>query len=70
MLKKITNNLRQFGSYTPGKIRGTPHKGRNSAVNSPVNLVGQDSTKSVHVQYDFKFSSVYSELYKLTYIGL
>ena len=29
---------------------------------SPVNLVGQDSTKSVHIQYAFKFTSEYSDL--------
>ena len=44
----VNNATRHFGSYQPGKLRGTQHKGRNRAVKSnQLKIVGQDSTKSV-----------------------
>ena len=49
-----------FGSYKQSKLRGTRRKCRYSA--GPVNLVGQDSSKR---KYDFKFTSVYSEMLQI-----
>ena len=44
--EKNVFQIQIFGSYQPGKPKGTGHKGRKSTVQS--NLVGQDSTKSVY----------------------
>ena len=52
--RNVPSNL---GPYKRGKLRGTRHKCRNSAIN-PASLVGQDSTKKC-VQYEFKFTQVY-----------
>ena len=55
-----TTISRHFGSYTPGKQRGTPHKGRNSAVKfNQLSWAGQYNKCA---QYDFKFTSVYSDI--------
>ena len=48
-----------FGSYKPGKLRETTrHKGRNSAIESS-QLSWVELYKKC-VQYDFKFTTVYS----------
>ena len=47
-----------FGSYTPGKLRGTRLKGRNSAVQST--YLDRPVQKSV-VQYDINFTPVFSD---------
>ena len=66
MLKKNILNLNllpshHFGSYMPVKLRGTQHKGRNSAVkSSQLSWAGQYKK---FVQYDFKFTSVPSYSY-------
>ena len=50
-----------FGWYKPGKLWGTLHKGRNSAVqSSQLSLAGQYKKC---VQYDFKFTPVYCDLF-------
>ena len=57
-IEYFIRTARHFGSYEPGKLRGTPHKGRNSAVkSSQLSWAGQHKKC---VQYDFKFTSVYS----------
>ena len=49
---------RYFDSYKLGKLRGTRHIGRNSAVkSSQLSRAGQYKKS---VQYDFKFTPVYS----------
>ena len=50
---KCPGGARHFGSYKPCKLRGTQHKGRTSAVNSPVKLAGLDI-----IEYDFMFTPV------------
>ena len=53
---------RHFGSYKESKLRETRLKGRNSAVkSSQLSWAGQ---YKMCVQYDFKFTSVYSESLK------
>ena len=52
---------RQFGLYKQSKLRGTQCKGRNCAVKSiQHSWAGQYKHD---VQYDFKFTSVYSYAY-------
>ena len=46
-----------FGSYMPGKLRGTRHNSRNSAVQS--NQPSWTGQYKKGVQYDFKFTPVY-----------
>ena len=59
-MKKTSKNMsRHFGSDMPGKLRGTRHKGRNSAVQSR-HLSWAGQCKKC-VQYDFKFTPVYSD---------
>ena len=52
---------RHFGLYQPGYVlRDTQYKGRNSAVkSSQLSWTGQ---YKMGVQYDFKFTPVYSGL--------
>ena len=55
------NLRRHFGSYKPGKLRGTKHKGRNSAVqSSQFSWAGQYKKC---VQYDFQFTLEYSDMW-------
>ena len=46
--------LRHFGSYIPGKLRGTRHKGRNSAVKFSHLSWARQNKKCL--QYDFMFT--------------
>ena len=55
---------RHFVSYNRGKLGGTRHKGRNSAVKSIQSSWTGQYEKCV--QYDFKFTSVYSKPWPLS----
>ena len=60
--EELANNSGRFGLYKQSKLRRTRRKGRNSAVkSSQLSWAGQNKKC---VEYDFKFTSVYSELLK------
>ena len=59
MVESICFMTRHFGSYKQSTLRGNRRKGRYSAVKSSQLSLGGQYTKCV--QYDFKFTSEYSD---------